>query len=224
METGDPAPCLDGQRQSVLSIDRVLTAEVPGRPTTALVQAECAPHLGFSPRRASAFLRCDEPSAWWAHGSAGIWIVYRALPGGSSGRNESEGRAPSVLIVSVGEVAIRLLPKPSRAGGGRHRSSGSINEDPRELGSTVHGVEALGSIEDPPVIARDHRSGDSRRTPLGTWHSSATDPGRRAFVPTLEKHSKPGNADHDTLVHDHPPNWCISSFRLHPPAKRRRCL
>ena len=84
--------------------------------------------------------------------TAGIWITYRLAHEFRRQRNGSNGPRIAALIVGAGEAGSGLARDMLRRSTG-YRPIAFVDDHPFTWGTTVHGVEVMGSTEDLPILA-----------------------------------------------------------------------
>jgi len=84
--------------------------------------------------------------------TAGIWITYRLAHEMRRTRNDASGPGVAALIVGAGEAGSGLVREMLRRSTG-YWPVGFVDDDPFTWGTTVHGVEVMGSAENLPSIA-----------------------------------------------------------------------
>ena len=84
--------------------------------------------------------------------TAGIWITYRLAHELRRQRNGSNGPRVAALIVGAGEAGSGLVREMLRRSTG-YRPIGFVDDHSFTWGTTVHGVEVMGSTENLPAIA-----------------------------------------------------------------------
>ena len=88
------------------------------------------------------------------YGIAGMWLAYRLLVQHARRKNLANGTPDKrVILVGAGEAAAMLVGEMRRIPLG-YRPVGMVDDDPMKWGTTIHGVEVIGSLSDLAAIAQ----------------------------------------------------------------------